>query len=47
MLAEAYEEGDWDLAQALSQQVGVSADELAALYVESVGWARDQLAATL
>lgn len=47
MLAEAYEDGDWDLAQALSEQVGVSADELAALYVESVGWARDQLAATL
>lgn len=44
MLAEAYEEGDFDLARALAGQVGIDADEVVRLYVDALGWAREQIA---
>ncbi len=43
LLAEAYEKGDFDSANALAGKVGVGPDTVVTLYVEALGWAREQL----
>jgi EAL and modified HD-GYP domain-containing signal transduction protein len=43
MLAEAYEDGDWELVRPLAVRVGVGVDSVVALYIDALQWARDQL----
>src|SRR5690606_16232650 len=44
-LSEAYEQGNWDSLSRLCSAVGVPADALGELYVQSASWAREQVMA--
>jgi EAL and modified HD-GYP domain-containing signal transduction protein len=42
-LVDAYEDGRWDDVVRLAREMNVSADVLPELYVDALGWAREQL----
>jgi len=42
-LAEAYEQGNWNAVRAQARELGVPGQELARLYLDSIGWAREQM----
>jgi len=42
-LAEAYEKGDWDAAQALAAELGIDRDALPDMYVQALTWAGERL----
>lgn len=43
-LVEAYEDGQWDVLQEDAGAVGVDTAQLAALYLEALGWAAERIA---
>jgi c-di-GMP phosphodiesterase len=42
-LLEAYEEGNWSVAERACAELGIPRDRLAEMYVDGLQWARDQL----
>jgi EAL and modified HD-GYP domain-containing signal transduction protein len=44
-LAEAYEQGNWSAVRSESKDLGIAGQDLAKMYLESIGWAREQMTA--
>ncbi len=40
---ECYEHGEWARCDALAEQLGISSEQMAALYLESLQWARENM----